>query len=139
MTKNAVKVTGTIGLPLSVTSRRYIKTETSCCIEGRHQGNKTAQLKQANHSTRTIMMAFLFVQYFKSNVVARNKFTSSTSMETSFRKVKSESEESEIIANVFPVNHLTFRTVQSKYMGMLMNALKKSANARLVIRMFGKV
>ena len=30
--------------------------------------------------------------------------------ETSFTKVKSESEEREIIANVFPVNQLTFRT-----------------------------
>ena len=31
-------------------------------------------------------------------------------METTFTKVKSESKESEIIANVFPVNQLTFRT-----------------------------
>ena len=80
---------------------------------GQLRHDKTAQLNPTNHSTRTIMMAFFFVfqvKYFKSNVIARNIFTSSTNMETTFTKVKSENEESEIIVNVFPVNQLTFRT-----------------------------
>ena len=58
-------------------------------------------------------MALLFVfqvKYFKSNVMAKKIFTSSTNMETTFNKIKSKNEQSEIIAEVFPVNQLTFRT-----------------------------
>ena len=60
-------------------------------------------------------------------------------METVLRWRQRQVTKSEIIAKVFPVNHATFRTLQSKYMGASMSARSKSMNARLAIRMFGKV
>ena len=47
---------------------------------------------------------------FDVGVSATFSFGGPRRFETSFTKVKSESEEREIIANVFPVNQLTFRT-----------------------------
>ena len=71
--------------------------------------------------------------------MARKAFPSSTNMETTLRRKKKRDAKIDIIAKVFPVNHLTFKTPESRYIGPLMSALEKLDNARLAMRMFAKV
>ena len=106
------------------------------------QDNKPVQVRQTNHTARSIAKAFLFVfhvKYLRSSAIARNTFTSSTNMQTTLTRINKWDRNSEIIAEVFPLNYLTFSTPQSTQIGMLTSAFVRSANARLAIRMFGKV
>ena len=59
-------------------------------------------------------------------------------MQTTLRKKKRRARKIEITAKVFPVNHFSLKTPQIMYIGTLMSAFKRSANARFAIRMFGK-
>lgn len=107
-----------------------------------YHDDKTALVRQTSHSTRTIFLAFSLVfqvKYFRSRATARNTFTIITNMETKLRKRKRWCGKTEIVANIFPFIQSTLSTPQRKYTGTLMSALNISANARLAIRMFGKV
>ena len=103
---------------------------------------KATAVRQTNHSPKTIAKAFSFVfqvKYLMFSFIAKNTFTSSTSIETRLRIINRKNIKSETIAKCDPLNHLTSSTPESRYIGMLTSAFSESINARLAIRMFGKV
>ena len=143
VTMNDAPITVKRTLLWFIKAPRYVDTEASWrSVSEWGYKDITALVTQTIHTPSTMAKAFSLVfqvKYFRFSAIARKAFPSSTNMETTFRNIKRRSRKSEIIASVFPVNHLTFKTPQSMYKGPLMSALEKSTNARLEIRMFGKV
>ena len=128
---------------LSEKAMRYLERGASWrSISQCNHVNKPVPNRQTTQTTMTIVIAFSVVfqvKYLRSSSIAKSAFPSRTSVETMLRRMKRWHRKSDIIAKVFPVNHLTPTTSQSMYIGTFMSALKKSINARLPIRMFGKV
>ena len=143
VTMNDAPITVKRTLLWFIKAPRYVDTEASWrSVSEWGYKEITALVTQTIHTPSTMAKAFSMVfqvKYFRFSAIARKAFPSSTNMETTFRNIKRRSRNSDIIASVFPVNHLTFKTPQSMYKGPLMSALEKSTNARLEIRMFGKV
>ena len=117
VTTNVAPMAEEINLASVTKERRYLKTEASWrSISEMDHDNKPVLVRQTNHTARSIAKAFLFVfhvKYLRSSAIARNTFTSSTNMQTTLTRINKWDRNSEIIAEVFPLNHLTFSTPQS--------------------------
>ena len=97
---------------LSEKAMRYLERGASWrSISQCNHVNKPVPNRQTTHTTMTIVIAFSVVfqvkSDFRSSSIAKNAFPNRTSVETMLRRMKRWHRKSDIIAKVFPVNHLT--------------------------------